>query len=40
MHADLWAVQGLLAVALPAAGEMKVFAYGKFNAMSEKREHA
>ena len=39
MHADLWPFRDL-AVALPAAGEMKVFAYGKFNAMSEKREHA
>jgi hypothetical protein len=40
MNAALRAVQGSLAVAFPAAGEMKVFAYGKFNPMSGKREHA
>jgi hypothetical protein len=40
MNAALWAVQGSLAVAFPAAGEMKVSAKGKFTPMSEKRECA
>ena len=40
MNTALWAVQGLLAVAFLAAGEMKVFAHGKLKAMSEKREDA
>jgi hypothetical protein len=37
MNADLCAIQRLLAVSFAAAGEMKVFAYGEFYKMSEKR---
>jgi len=40
MNAALWAVRRLRAVAFPAAGEVKMFAYGKFKAISEKSEHA
>ena len=37
MNVALWIVQGLLAIAFIAAGAMKVFAYKKYNAMSEKK---
>jgi uncharacterized membrane protein YphA (DoxX/SURF4 family) len=37
MNAALWAVQILLAVAFVAVGGMKVFAYEKYKAMSEKQ---
>ena len=37
MNVALWIVQGLLAFAFIAAGAMKVFAYKKYNAMSEKK---
>jgi DoxX-like family len=37
MNASLWAVQILLALAFIAAGGMKVFAYEKYKAMSEKK---
>jgi hypothetical protein len=37
MNLALWIVQGLLAFAFIAAGAMKVFAYKKYNAMSEKK---
>ncbi|HLY62355.1 MAG TPA: DoxX family protein [Terriglobia bacterium] len=36
MNAALWAVQILLALAFITAGGMKVFAYEKYKAMSEK----
>jgi uncharacterized membrane protein YphA (DoxX/SURF4 family) len=36
MNAVLWAVQVLLALAFIAAGGMKLFAYEKYKAMSEK----
>ncbi len=36
MNVVLWIVQILLAVAFTAAGGMKVFAYEKYKAMSEK----
>ena len=36
MNAALWAVKVLLALAFIAAGGMKVFAYKKYKAMSEK----
>jgi uncharacterized membrane protein len=36
MNAALWIVQGLLAVAFAAAGAMKVFAYEKYKAMSDR----
>jgi hypothetical protein len=36
MNVALWVVQGLLAFAFVAAGGMKVFAYEKYKAMSEK----
>jgi hypothetical protein len=36
MNLALWIVQVLLAVAFVAAGGMKVFAYAKYKAMSEK----
>ena len=36
MNLALWVVQGLLAMAFLAAGGMKVFAYEKYKAMSEK----
>jgi hypothetical protein len=36
MNIALWIVQVLLAVAATAAGGMKVFAYEKYKAMSEK----
>ena len=36
MNVALWIVQGLLASAFFAAGGMKVFAYEKYKAMSEK----
>jgi hypothetical protein len=39
MNTALLAVQRLLAVASPAAGEMKV-AYGEFNPSSDRSEHA
>ena len=37
MNVALWIVQGLLAFAFIAAGAMKVFAYEKYKAMSEKK---
>jgi Flp pilus assembly protein TadB len=37
MNVTLWIVQGLLAFAFVAAGGMKVFAYDKYKAMSEKQ---
>ena len=37
MNVALWIVQGLLAFAFIAAGTMKVFAYEKYKAMSEKK---
>lgn len=37
MNVALWIVQGLLAFAFIAAGAMKVFAYEKYEAMSEKK---
>src|ERR1700692_3198457 len=37
MNVTLWIVQGLLASAFVAAGAMKVFAYEKYKAMSEKK---
>ena len=37
MNVTLWIVQGLLAFAFIAAGTMKVFAYEKYKAMSEKK---
>ena len=37
MNTALWTVQILLAVAFAAAGCMKVFAYQKYKAMSEKK---
>jgi len=36
MNLALWIVQGLLAIAFLASGGMKVFAYEKYKAMSEK----
>jgi uncharacterized membrane protein YphA (DoxX/SURF4 family) len=36
MNIALWVVQGVLALAFFAAGSMKVFAYEKYKAMSEK----
>ena len=36
MNIALWVVQAVLALAFIAAGSMKVFAYGKYKAMSEK----
>jgi hypothetical protein len=36
MNAALWVAQGLLAMAFLAAGGMKVFAYEKYKATSEK----
>ena len=36
MNLALWIVQGLLAFAFLASGGMKVFAYEKYKAMSEK----
>lgn len=37
MNVPLWVVQVLLALAFIAAGGMKVFAYEKYKAMSEKK---
>ena len=37
MNVALWIVQGLLAFAYIAAGAMKLFAYEKYKAMSEKQ---
>jgi uncharacterized membrane protein YphA (DoxX/SURF4 family) len=37
MNVVLWIAQGLLAFAFIAAGAMKVFAYEKYKAMSEKK---
>jgi uncharacterized membrane protein YphA (DoxX/SURF4 family) len=37
MNVTLWIVQGLLASAFVAAGAMKLFAYEKYKAMSEKK---
>ena len=37
MNVALWIVQGLLAFAFIAAGAMKLFAYEKYKAMSEKQ---
>jgi uncharacterized membrane protein len=37
MNVALWIVQGLLAFAFIAAGAMKVFAYEKYKAISEKK---
>jgi uncharacterized membrane protein YphA (DoxX/SURF4 family) len=37
MNVALWIVQGLLAFAFITAGAMKVFAYEKYKAMSEKK---
>jgi uncharacterized membrane protein YphA (DoxX/SURF4 family) len=37
MNVALWIVQGLLAFAFIAAGGMKLFAYEKYKAMSEKK---
>jgi uncharacterized membrane protein YphA (DoxX/SURF4 family) len=37
MNVALWIVQGLLAFAFIASGAMKVFAYEKYTAMSEKK---
>ena len=37
MNGALWVVQVLLALAFIAAGGMKVFAYEKYKAMSEKK---
>jgi uncharacterized membrane protein YphA (DoxX/SURF4 family) len=37
MNLALWIVQGLLAFAFIAAGAMKLFAYEKYKAMSEKQ---
>ena len=37
MNVALWIVQGLLAFAFIAAGGMKLFAYKKYNAMSEEK---
>ena len=37
MNVALWIVQGLLGFAFIAAGGMKLFAYQKYNAMSEKK---
>jgi hypothetical protein len=36
MNIALWVMQPVLALALIAAGSMKVFAYEKYKAMSEK----
>lgn len=36
MNIALWVAQGLLSLAFIAAGPMKVFAYQKYKAMSEK----
>lgn len=36
MNIALWAVQGILAFAFIAVGSMKLFAYEKYKAMSEK----
>lgn len=36
MNLALWVVQGLLALAFIAVGSMKVFAYEKYKALSEK----
>src|SRR5260370_17587143 len=36
MNIALWVVQAVLALAFIAAGSMKVFAYEKYKAMSEK----
>ena len=38
MNAALWSLQVLLALAFIAAGGMKVFAYARYKAMSEKNE--
>jgi len=37
MNMTLWIVQGLLAFAFIAVGAMKLFAYEKYKAMSEKK---
>ena len=37
MNVALWIVQGLLTFAFVAAGAMKLFAYEKYKAMSEKQ---
>jgi uncharacterized membrane protein YphA (DoxX/SURF4 family) len=37
MNAALWVVQVLLALAFVAAGSMKLFAYDRYKAMSEKK---
>jgi uncharacterized membrane protein YphA (DoxX/SURF4 family) len=37
MNVALWIVQGLLAFAFIASGALKVFAYEKYKAMSEKK---
>jgi uncharacterized membrane protein YphA (DoxX/SURF4 family) len=37
MNVTLWVVQGLLAFAFIAAGAMKLFAYEKYKAQSEKK---
>ena len=40
MNVTLWIVQGLLAFAFIAVGAMKLFAYEKFKAQSEKKRPA
>ena len=37
MNVALWIVQGLLTFAFIAAGAMKLFAYEKYKAMSQKQ---
>jgi hypothetical protein len=39
MNTALWIVQVLLGLVFIAAGGMKVFAYEKYKAMSEKNGH-
>jgi len=40
MNIALWVAQGLLSLAFIAAGTMKVFAYQKYKAMSERMVRA
>jgi hypothetical protein len=40
MKVALSAIRTLLGATLPAADDMKALAYGEFNAMSERSEHA
>jgi hypothetical protein len=40
MNAALSAVPSLLGTPLPAADDLRAFAYGEFNAMPERSKHA